>query len=188
MSSPLDSPRLRWILFLLVVLAQLAVPVTMIRGKEKVLAEGELYRFRTAPVDPYDAFQGRYVALGFDEVRKAHRLTSETAREGQRLYAVLERDGEGFAHIKTLLESPPASGDYLRVKVRSVVGDSVTVSFPFDRYYLEEDLAPAAEQVYWDASRAQNRQAWVEVRVLAGKAALEELYLDGKPIHEALQP
>lgn len=57
------------LLALLVVLAaaQLAVPASMIVQRETVLTQGRVYKFKTAPVDPVDAFRGRYVALRFEE-------------------------------------------------------------------------------------------------------------------------
>jgi hypothetical protein len=64
----------------------------------------------------------------------------------------------------------------------------VEVALPFDRYYLPEDLAPAAEQAYRTlASREPGpTRAWVDVRVRDGHAVLEELYLDGVPVREVL--
>ena len=39
--------------------AQLAVPAWMIAGRELTLREGQVFKFRTRPVDPADAFRGR---------------------------------------------------------------------------------------------------------------------------------
>ncbi len=49
--------------FFCVALLQIYTPVSMIIARESTLKEGVLFRFKTAPVDPYDAFRGRYVAL-----------------------------------------------------------------------------------------------------------------------------
>jgi len=59
--------KLRLGCYLVAVLAQVAVPATMIWGRERTLAVGSVYKFRTQPVDPYDAFRGRYVSLRIEE-------------------------------------------------------------------------------------------------------------------------
>src|SRR5205085_8475834 len=56
----------RLIVFVLVALAQLAAPGSLIWKRENTLRKGSVWKFRTAPVDPVDAFRGRYVALQFE--------------------------------------------------------------------------------------------------------------------------
>ena len=52
-------------LFIVVAVVQIAAPASMILRRERALDRGERFLFRTAPVDPYDAFRGRYVAPSF---------------------------------------------------------------------------------------------------------------------------
>ncbi|MBK6341440.1 MAG: GDYXXLXY domain-containing protein [Flavobacteriales bacterium] len=54
------------LLFLGIALAQLAVPAWMIAGRERVLSQGEVFKFKTAPIDPRDPFRGEYVRLDFE--------------------------------------------------------------------------------------------------------------------------
>jgi uncharacterized membrane-anchored protein len=56
----------RLLVFAVVGLAQLAVPASLIWKREQTLRHGSVWKFRTAPVDPVDAFRGRYVALEFE--------------------------------------------------------------------------------------------------------------------------
>ena len=49
-----------------------------------------------------------------------------------------------------------------------------------------EGAAPEAEAVY-RARNAGPSDAWVTVRVLGGRAVLEELYIGGKPVREFLR-
>jgi len=49
----------RFLLFGISMLVLLAYPAYMVYEQETVLAKGTLYKFRLAPVDPYDAFRGR---------------------------------------------------------------------------------------------------------------------------------
>ena len=86
-------------IFIALVVAQLAVPSAMIASQENILKNGEQYKFKTAPVDPYDIFRGRYVALTTDqnsfEIQNAKLL-----RRNQDLYVVLKTDEEGYALLR----------------------------------------------------------------------------------------
>ncbi len=57
------SRRLTVGLLVLVFAAQLAVPLFLIGQNETWRAGGELIRLPARPVDPYDAFRGRYLLL-----------------------------------------------------------------------------------------------------------------------------
>jgi len=173
---------IRIALFALLVLVQLAVPASMIVGREITLRRGQPYRFHTSPVDPYDPFRGRFVALQLDP-RTAPRPEGVQLDHNQRAYAVLREDAEGFAQIETLSLTRPEGDNYMRVRVSSSDSPNrVTVRWPIDRYYMDERLAPEAERAYRKNSRREQRRAHVTVRVRAGKAALEELYIEGVPI------
>ena len=181
-----------WIALLLgvAVAAQLAVPAGMIVRRELVLHRGVALRFRTAPVDPYDAFRGRYVALGFDE-RSA--LCEDKFRAHQSIYVRAETGTNGFAHLAEAARQPGGTGVWFRASANySTDGKSVTVDLPFDRFYMDEKSAPQAEKLYREINRrnrpaADKRETWLQVRVYRGLAVPEELYVDGRPIREALR-
>jgi uncharacterized membrane-anchored protein len=61
----MNMKKLQFALMLFAVLSffQLGMPVWMIANREMTLRDGKQFRFRVAPVDPYDAFRGRFVAL-----------------------------------------------------------------------------------------------------------------------------
>lgn len=176
--------RALWV-FVAVAAVQLFVPGYMIYEQETVLETGASYRFKTAPVDPYDPFRGRYVRLSM-EATAAPVAPGEAFRRGERVFVLLGRDGEGFARLESVSRERPAQGDYLRLKVRSVSGDSVHLAMPFDRYYAEETLAPAIEEAYRRHSRRERRSAFVVVRVRDGRGVIEALYIDNLPVGEYL--
>lgn len=173
-------------LFLCLALVQLAVPASMIVRRELTLHYGRQYRFQTAPVDPYDPFRGRYVALNL-QASTALPLPDIPLTPGQRVYAILTEDTEGFATIASLSLTPPGSDTYFQTSVNYVSGDRVQIDLPFDRYYTDEHLAPAAEHAYWQHSRRQTHETYITVRIKDGLAVLEELYIAGKPLREFLQ-
>lgn len=175
------------------IVLQWTLPVYLIRRGQAALDEGALYRFRTAPVDPVDPFRGRYVVLDFVAATLTLPRAAERYDDGERGYAPIRVGADGFALLDPPLPQPPA-GDYLQVRVAWAGEGELRLQLPFDRYYLDEHLAPEAEQRYRDSNRVDAesaedaRPAWVQVRVRDGYALIEELYLDGQPVRELLRP
>ena len=63
----MDKKKILLVLFILVAIVQISFSASMIINREITLKSGKQFKFRTAPVDPYDAFRGRYVALTLEE-------------------------------------------------------------------------------------------------------------------------
>ena len=59
--------------------------------------------------------------------------------------------------------------------------------FPFDRLWVTEASAPAAEKAYAEHSRREKIDAYATVRVMAGDAGIEELYIAGQPLRDYLR-
>jgi uncharacterized membrane-anchored protein len=171
----------RLIIFVLVGLAQLAVPASLIWKREQTLRRGSVWKFRTAPVDPVDAFRGRYVALEF-EAEGQEVSPPPNVSYGQAVFITVRQNPEGFAEIDQVLPSPPAGDGFIEAQLRGK-----TVSLPFDKYWVTERDAPAAEAAYRAQSRREKRNAFATVRVFRGDAALEQLYLDGMPLGDYLR-
>ena len=173
--------------FGLVCLLQVGVPLSMIARREATLQHGEVFRFKTAPVDPYDAFRGRYVALNFEQ-GQLEVPAAEQYYRNEKVHALLEVDEDGFAKLVGVSRRRPAHAAYLTVRVMwATGGGKVQVRLPFNRYYMNEELAPEAESLYRSRNRRDDeRTAYVAVRVQRGFGVLEELFVDGKPIGEAV--
>ena len=171
----------RLIVFVLVACAQIAVPASLIWKREQTLRQGSVWKLRTAPVDPVDAFRGRYVALEFEEETREIAPPAE-ASDGRPVFVTLRQTPEGFAEIDRISTTPPSGHDFIEVELRGK-----TVKLPFDRYWVTERDAPAAEAAYQAQSRPEKRNAYVTVRVFHGDAALEQLYLDNLPLGEYLR-
>ena len=187
--------KTRWMLAMFVVVAavQLAVPVAMIAGREATLRYGRAYKFRTRPIDPYDAFRGRYVWLGFEQDHAPWRGEA-AAVVGSKAYVSIQEGRDGFAMVREVRAQLPAEGEYLQVRVSypgwGTNSGSVYFTLPFDRYYMEETKAPAAEHAYWQHQNTRgqtNQNTYAVVRVRNGESVLENLYVGGKPIAEALR-
>ena len=118
---------------LLLALVQIYVPLSMIIKREIVLKHGEQFKFRTAPVDPFDAFRGRYVALRVegDYVTKQG---SQDFEKGRSVYATIEVDAQGFARFNSITLSKPIGRVYINAKTSYPSGGKVYLELPFDRY------------------------------------------------------
>ena len=174
-------------LFFCLALVQIAAPLSTIARRELVLRNGQQFRFRTEPVDPYDAFRGRYVALRFEQAEVAL-PDGVRFKWDQKVFARIEKDDQGFARIAEVTAERPRDGAYVVAQVRwRRRNDVIRLDLPFDRYYMDETAAPAAEEAYREQSRQAPRDSYVTVRIRDGIAVLEELYLGGKPISEFLE-
>ncbi|MBU0533680.1 MAG: GDYXXLXY domain-containing protein [Candidatus Omnitrophica bacterium] len=173
-------------LFFCLALLQLVKPISTIIRYETILNNGKQFRFKTQPVDPYDAFRGRYVALGVEE-NKTPLPEGLKLRHFQKVYALIKEDDKGFAKIAGLSIERPVGDDYIQVRVSYCSRNEANLILPFNRYYMEETLAPAAERAYRGHNVRGNQDAYITVRVKSGDAVVEELYIAGKPILEFLK-
>ena len=209
----------------------------MIIKREITLDKGERFRFRTAPVDPYDAFRGKFVSVNVDGDGP---FTNKVEyRRGQKLYAPLRVDADGIAVMTDLLLKPPKDAPYIKVKCHRCYEDRVKtgvvetnfmywcqqkdgkhwrwrsesdvarndftytkvrtntvdeykltgkyvteIQLPFDRYYLDEKLAPQAERAYRQRSSRGRQDAVLNVRVRNGYALIESLEVGGVSLHD----
>ncbi|HEY3424795.1 MAG TPA: GDYXXLXY domain-containing protein [Negativicutes bacterium] len=170
-------------LFIIVAVLQLAAPLYMAWHWENILQTGSQYYWQTAPVDPYDALKGRYVDLGFKE-QKGPLVGNSNLEQGQIAYALLAKDANGHTVISSVSASQPAETSYVRVKVSYTKDNIVQVELPFRRYYIQEDLAFAAEQAYHQRAAKEGTAA---VRIKDGYGVIEQLYIGDESIYEYLR-
>ncbi len=189
--------------FAVVVAAQLAVPAWMIIERELTLREGKVFKFKTRPVDPADAFRGRYVWLGLEpdkvKVPDANRWETDRPWRNGKAFAVLGTNAEGFVVVERLQREAPAGVCAVPVQVGwcDVKNGEVHIAWPgLDQFFMAEDKAPAADAAYVEHNRRGNRNGrtnqtertcYVTIRVRGSCAVLENLYLEDQPVHEWLK-
>ncbi|MCX5714130.1 MAG: GDYXXLXY domain-containing protein [Candidatus Omnitrophica bacterium] len=178
--------RLAITLLCCLVLIQIVVPFSMISSREGVLKNGYQLKFKTAPVDPYDAFRGRYVALRIegDSVPVSNGVKFIP---GQNVYALISVDEQGFAKFTALAKSRPKGAPYIKARVRYISLENTFLDLPIDRYYMEESSAPAAERAYREHSWRGRQDAYVLVSVKDGAVVIRGLYVGGKRIEEVIR-
>jgi uncharacterized membrane-anchored protein len=178
--------------FAVLALLQWGLPLGLIAQHERTLREGAVYRFRTAPVDPVDPFRGRYVALQFPA--ETYAVPPDWVAPVGPAYAPVWVTPTGEAVLGPPQATPPAEGDYLPVRLRWQDEGRVQVQLPFDRYYLDERLAPEAERLYRAAAAPTAEDgspgtisAHVQVRIRKGHGVLDALLIDGEPVQDRLR-
>lgn len=197
-----DKKKLLLALFLLTLAAGLYYPIAKIIRFEFPLAPPAIVRFNAGIYDPYDPFRGRYVAIRAQQaqVTLARGADGEPALDlSSRLYLVIEPDEKGMAKIVDLAEKPQAEKINLRLDKYSArllwrnkvdTGyDTYGVSLPFNRFYMNEKLAPEAERVFLQFTRGGTAgRCQIVVKIYRdGTYAIDGIEIDGIPIHEFLR-
>ena len=174
--------------FVLMVLAQLYVPANMIIDARRILTEGNEFKFKTAPIDPADPFRGKYIVLNFN-ASSAKVYDAAEWNTGDRVFVTLTTDSAGYAKIHDITAYPPPdTDDYVKADIQYIVQDTVSyvsVSYPFDRFYMEESKAFDAELAYNESAMDTNQIAYALVAVKKGEAAIKNVFINGLTIREA---
>lgn len=185
------SKKLHILLFIAMALIQLYIPAGMIWEREDVLNSGKHFKFRTAPVDPADPFRGRYVALDFRNNVYEDRQNRQWL-PNEEIYAEITEDKDGFAQITYISKTkPPEYTNYLKVRVLYVNTNNgityVHLSYPFDRFYMEETKAPLAEKRYLDSLRDTSDVTYALVKIKEGKAVLEDVMVNNTSLNDLVK-
>ncbi|MGC8743437.1 MAG: GDYXXLXY domain-containing protein [Verrucomicrobiia bacterium] len=165
------------IYFLIAGILHLSAVLYQIARYEIILKTGEPYKVRTAPVDPHDFFRGKYLALRYDNTT-APVKNGDNIQSGSRAYVSLSKDKDGFAIFTELSSKPPKDRDYLRVDAAS----GNRFNLPYNRFYMEESISQAVEELYFKYSQRGNwlnSNNYALLRVKGGRAVIEDLYING---------
>ncbi len=170
-------------LFLLMVLAQLYVPTKMIIDSETTLQKGQAYKFKTIPVDPNDPFRGKFIVLRYEANRFEVPINKDFI-EGQSVYVSLTNDADGYAQISAITpQAPLNTNDFVQAHISYILthdtSKELTISYPFNRYYMEESKAYAAEKAYNEASRQPHNISYALVTIKDGQAVLQDVLING---------
>ena len=175
-----------WLAFALAVLLQWALPLVQIWQHERVLTHGTLVKLRCTAPDPYDPLRGRYLRVDL-QPDQAHLPAGSEVRAGDAIYVRLAPGADGVGNIEEAALTPGSDGVWAKVTARYIYGESIPIEWPIDRFYINEVIAPEADE--WMAKNLRNREAPIlaEVRVLDGRMVLEDLSVDGKSFREILR-
>lgn len=200
-----DKKKLLLALFLLTLTVGLYYPAAKIIRFEFPLAPPAVVRFNATLYDPYDPFRGRYVAISARQAQLtvAREAGSEHMLDldrSSRLYAVVEPDEKGMAKVVDLVKKPQKGkinlrldrySVYFRSREKDSTGyDTYQITFPFNRFYMNEKLAPEAERAFMQATRGGGAEGRCQIVVKIyrdGSYAIDDMEIGGMPIHEFLR-
>lgn len=174
------------ILFIITAVFQWLVPVDMIEGKEDVLENGTAFYFKTQPIDPIDYMRGRYINLFFENNRFIKDTANNDFEYNEKAYITVAtaKTGESFV-VNVTKEKPTLTSNYFKAVVYAYPNDSIiTIYFPFDKFYMEENKAPVAETVYNESNRDTSKKCFAKVFIKDGEFVLSDVLIDGKSIAE----
>lgn len=191
--------------FALLALVQLAVPAKMIYNREVILNEGKTYRFKTMPVDPYDAMRGKYLTLDF---HISNLIVGKDLgfKSGENIFLKIGTDSNGIAVVKAVYRTRPKGQDYIKAQIAEYYKEPIMendkdanykeptdvisykhhlrVELPFNRFYMEESLALPAEQAYAESMQRPEQVTVALVSILNGEAVLKDIQINGVAIRE----
>ena len=158
--------------FLLSIAAVLYFPIKKIIKYE--FSPAEVYDFKVTGADPYDPARGHYLALRVYPEKAAKKVRYLTEK-----YAVITAGEDGFAAVSDIIDKPDGRPC---VKLNKTYG--ANIRYPFNRFYINEDLAAEAEQILRDAERTK-KMCLLRVRVYDdGASSVDDLQIDGKSIRK----
>ena len=168
------------IAFALMILAQLSFPLKMIIEREIILHKGETFLFKIEPIDPYDAFRGRYVWINYKNLNVD--LPSYMQNEYYKindLYITLKKDSVGVVIYDKVIDTKPTNTDiYIKVKTDGILtdGGKVRIEMPDNRYYMNENKAPIADTLL--------KNAYAQIVIYKGQMVLKGILVDGMSIEK----
>lgn len=176
------------ILFLFVVIAQLFVPSQMIYNQEDIINTGKIVKFQCEPIDPNDPFRGKYITLNFKESGIKVKNLKDWNRN-ETVFAKITTSQDGFAKIKSISKTEPTDNSiYLKLKINYIADydneNKIYLDFPFNRFYMNENKAKNAEEVYAESTIDTTKTACAVVATKNGEAVIKDVLIDNISIKE----
>jgi len=159
--------------FVLAVAAQLLILAAVPAQKIYTRATGRSVALKMRPVDPYNILSGYYVTLNYEIASPGSFVDAGNAYDGGRVYAILERLGDGVWRPVSLSKSYPTNLPENRIAVRGRYSYG-RIEYGIEEFFIPEDKRAEIEQGLW-----KNRdQARAEIKVDSkGNAALVRLLI-----------
>lgn len=177
---------------------------------ERVVRHGTEVRFRCEAYDPYDPLRGRYLRTTVRESCTNLLIEGEMKESwrGYTLYAKLEQGTNALWHVTALAESPQTDGgiwvkrEHVSIrhmldwatrekdesyeafeKRRKASPLAASVEMP-NQLFVNEHLAPKAEEVLREATSAKGKGAVAVYRVKDGEIVITDIEIDGVSVVE----
>jgi uncharacterized membrane-anchored protein len=200
------------LLLALSIIVAFLVPIIQIIKYQDILNNGIAVKVRLNGFDPYDAFKGRFVAidLNFGSYQLPEPMTQDQffpKNEQHNKYKskypvniILNKDNDGFASIKKISFNCEGSYSDNEIVMRGTQSRwqvtyeyknaflsngkivAITPATHINRFYMNEFLAPRAEQLLRDNKVRENAYAIIKIKNKI--PVIENIYIDDKPISQ----
>ncbi len=164
--------------FLLVALAQLWFPASMIVKYRRILKYGDIAKMKLELRDPVSPFKGKYLRLNFKE--NNFKVEDEWLRN-EKVYVNYHLNAEGFLKVDSLTKENIRGVNALKAKVEyyNAFSHRVVVKYPFDKYFLEESKAlPTEQKIRSYMLSHKDSDAYAEISILGESATIRDIKLD----------
>ena len=172
--------------FLIMAAAQWYLPLSMIRDMDRVLADGQEIRLVIRPFDPADPFRGNYLQLLFEH-DFVEQVYDTTWKPGEWVFISLYEGKDGLSRpVRASRERPEPGALFLEAQVVYCIPDAQKLyfSWPFDRYYVNEEAAPRMEEALQNLTAGDSLRAWALLNASDGLAVLRDIVVEGRSLRE----
>lgn len=179
------------IIAVLLCLAQLIVPLSMIWSKEQTIRKGDSFLFPIEPIDPVHPLRGKYIYLNHKSLRLRSSLKD---LHNQQVYLSIIKDSLGIFEVTHMgTKRPQDNTTYVTATVydwgneqlnKQHYSTTYDVLFPFHVYYMEETKAPRAEHLYRTRLQDTTSRAYAVVYVYKGDAVITDVIVDSQSIQD----
>ena len=175
-------------IFFIAVGVQWLVPLAGVWQQEQVLTRGRVVRIRCAAPDPYDPLRGRFLAVQL-EPTEFPRPAGMPEGKTTTAWATLKTDDQGLSTIASLSLEPVLDETVIKLVAQfprwQSGKENVRLEWPVDRFYVNEGIAAQADRRMATLFR-DGKQPVAVLRVLEGRAVLEDLLLDGVSVRQIM--
>jgi uncharacterized membrane-anchored protein len=147
--------------------------------KEFTLKTGNEVLLKTVPVDPRDLFRGDYVILRYEISTvdvNAYALNVSDFKVEDKIYATLNIDNDKIGNVSSISKQAPESGNFIKGTVKRAYGNSLTVEYGIESYFVPEGKGREIER--------NRRKIYTKVAIdKFGNAVIKSLIMDGKEVN-----
>lgn len=163
----------KWMLFLLVVVLQLAVVGFVGWRWHNITVDGIPYQWKCLPRLEITAFGTDYIRVVFPE-DTTNWLDDTVPEEGQLVYVQISHDASGLMHVEGASADKPERGkDYMKATVVNFHEGTVQFKVGFDRYRIALDKTDGI----YDITASDNVVA--SIRMKKGEGVIEGIFVNG---------
>ncbi|MCO5231396.1 MAG: GDYXXLXY domain-containing protein [Chitinophagales bacterium] len=170
-----------WILAIIVmVVAQLSVPLLMIWNKEQIVKNGATFYLKIRPIDPNHYMKGKYLDLNFDYLFWIKDKT--LSNYNTKVYATFIQEENQNLKLDYLDSIPPIGrDDYILLEH---MGEDFII--PRSGYFVNENKVEDIEKAV-NSWQDKGNIVFAKVKIYKGKMVVMDIIIDEKSIDAVIE-